>query len=130
VDVAVVDRARTATLVRAGAMGHTPRTVEHLRRWGVLQAVREEWTFPPAWNQGIRLITSLAGHELAPYPAVRTLYGADNVLIRPDQHVAWRGSQLPPGGGGAVLDHVLGRHRASKDGTAADGPLVAAGSNG
>jgi 2-polyprenyl-6-methoxyphenol hydroxylase-like FAD-dependent oxidoreductase len=66
VDVAVVDRARTATLVRAGAMGHTPRTVEHFRRWGVLQAVRKEWTFPPEWNQGIRLITSLAGHELAP----------------------------------------------------------------
>jgi 2-polyprenyl-6-methoxyphenol hydroxylase-like FAD-dependent oxidoreductase len=66
VNVAVVDRARTATLVRAGAMGHTPRTVEHFRRWGVLQAIRAEWTFPPEWNQGIRLITSLVGHELAP----------------------------------------------------------------
>jgi 2-polyprenyl-6-methoxyphenol hydroxylase-like FAD-dependent oxidoreductase len=66
VDVAVVDRARTATLVRAGAMGHTPRTVEHFRRWGVLQAIRDEWTFPPEWNQGIRLITSLVGHELVP----------------------------------------------------------------
>jgi 2-polyprenyl-6-methoxyphenol hydroxylase-like FAD-dependent oxidoreductase len=66
VDVAVVDRARTATLVRAGAMGHSPRTVEHFRRWGVLQAIRDEWTFPPEWNQGIRLITSLVGHELAP----------------------------------------------------------------
>jgi 2-polyprenyl-6-methoxyphenol hydroxylase-like FAD-dependent oxidoreductase len=65
VDVAVVDRARAATLVRAGAMGHTPRTVEHFRRWGVLQAIRAEWTFPPEWNQGIRLITSLVGHDLA-----------------------------------------------------------------
>jgi len=67
VEVAVVDRARSWTLVRAGAMGHTPRTVEHFRRWGVLQAIRDEWTFPPEWNQGIRLITSLAGHELAPH---------------------------------------------------------------
>jgi 2-polyprenyl-6-methoxyphenol hydroxylase-like FAD-dependent oxidoreductase len=66
VGVAVVDRAREATLVRAGAMGHTPRVVEHLRRWGVLQAVRDEWTFPPEWNQGIRLVTSLVGHELVP----------------------------------------------------------------
>ena len=66
VDVAVVDRARNATLVRAGAMGHTQRTVEHFRRWGVLQAIRDEWTFPPEWNQGIRLITSLVGHELVP----------------------------------------------------------------
>jgi 2-polyprenyl-6-methoxyphenol hydroxylase-like FAD-dependent oxidoreductase len=66
VSVAVVDRARSATLVRAGAMGHSPRTVEHFRRWGVLQRIRDEWTFPPEWNQGIRLITSLAGHELVP----------------------------------------------------------------
>ncbi|MCP2303301.1 FAD-dependent monooxygenase [Actinokineospora globicatena] len=66
VDVAVVDRATSATLVRAGAMGHTPRVVEHFRRWGVLQSVRDEWTFPPEWNQGIRLVTSLVGHELVP----------------------------------------------------------------
>lgn len=64
VRVAVVDRARAATLVRAGAMGHSPRTVEHFRRWGLLQRIRDEWTFPPEWNQGIRLVTSLVGHEL------------------------------------------------------------------
>nr|WP_237702755.1 MULTISPECIES: FAD-dependent oxidoreductase [Protofrankia] len=64
VEVAVVDRARTATLVRAGAMGHNPRTVEHFRRWGLLQRIRDEWTFPPEWNRGIRLVTSLVGHEL------------------------------------------------------------------
>jgi len=64
--VAVVERAFEATLARAGAMGHSPRTVEHFRRWGVLQDVRHEWTFPPEWNHGIRLVTSLTGHELAP----------------------------------------------------------------
>jgi len=66
VEVAVVDRARTATLIRAGAMGHSARTVEHFRRWGVLQEIRTEWTFPPEWNHGIRLITSLTGHDLVP----------------------------------------------------------------
>jgi 2-polyprenyl-6-methoxyphenol hydroxylase-like FAD-dependent oxidoreductase len=64
VEVAVVDTARSATLVRAGAMGHSPRTVEHFRRWGLLQQIRNEWTFPPEWNSGMRLITSLAGHQL------------------------------------------------------------------
>src|SRR5580704_19232330 len=64
--VAVVDRARTATLIRAGAMGHSARTVEHFRRWGVLQEIRTEWTFPPEWVHGIKLITSLTGHELVP----------------------------------------------------------------
>ncbi|WP_327169343.1 FAD-dependent oxidoreductase [Streptomyces subrutilus] len=68
VRVAVVDRARTATLVRAGAMGHTPRVVEHFRRWGLLRRIRAAWTYPPEWNRGIRLVTSLAGHELAPVP--------------------------------------------------------------
>ncbi|MFI5959412.1 FAD-dependent oxidoreductase [Cryptosporangium sp. NPDC051539] len=66
VGVAVVDRAREATLIRAGAMGHTPRVVEHFRRWGLLQRIRDEWTFPPEWNRGIRLVTSLVGHDLAP----------------------------------------------------------------
>ncbi|MFC0528626.1 FAD-dependent monooxygenase [Phytohabitans kaempferiae] len=64
VAVAVVDAAVSATLVRAGAMGHSPRVVEHFRRWGVLQRVREAWTFPPEWNRGIRVATSLVGHDL------------------------------------------------------------------
>ncbi|HVV10486.1 FAD-dependent oxidoreductase [Amycolatopsis sp.] len=68
VHVAVVDQASEATLIRAGAMGHTPRVVEHFRRWRVLQEIRDEWTFPPEWNQGIRLVTSLVGHELVPGP--------------------------------------------------------------
>lgn len=68
VGVAVVDAVRSKELIRAGAMGHTPRVVEHLRRWGLLQRVREEWTFPPEWNQGIRLATSLIGHDLTQRP--------------------------------------------------------------
>jgi 2-polyprenyl-6-methoxyphenol hydroxylase-like FAD-dependent oxidoreductase len=68
VDVAVVDAAVEAPLARAGAMGHTPRVVEHFRRWGVLQQIRTGWTFPPEWNHEIRLVTSLAGHELVPVP--------------------------------------------------------------
>jgi 2-polyprenyl-6-methoxyphenol hydroxylase-like FAD-dependent oxidoreductase len=66
VAVAVIDQARAATLIRAGAMGHSSRVVEHFRRWGVLQQIREEWTFPPEWNHGIRLRTSLTGHDLVP----------------------------------------------------------------
>ncbi|MFF3855387.1 FAD-dependent monooxygenase [Micromonospora sp. NPDC002575] len=69
VPVAVVDAARSAALVRAGAMGHSPRVVEHFRRWGLLHRIRAEWTFPPEWNRGVRLATSLVGHDLAPRPA-------------------------------------------------------------
>ncbi|MFJ9048312.1 FAD-dependent oxidoreductase [Streptomyces bacillaris] len=87
--VAVVDRARTATLVRAGAMGHTPRVVEHFRRWGLLQRIREAWTYPPEWNRGTRLVTSLTGHELVPVPrpsfrgSGAPEHAADEALRRP-----------------------------------------------
>jgi len=66
ISVAVVDAVRFKELIRAGAMGHNPRTVEHFRRWGLLHRIREEWTFPPEWNRGIVLATSLVGHELVP----------------------------------------------------------------
>jgi 2-polyprenyl-6-methoxyphenol hydroxylase-like FAD-dependent oxidoreductase len=53
-----------------------------------------------------------------PDPAARELYGADNVLIRPDQHVAWRGARVPDGGAAAVLDLVLGGAREGARGPA------------
>jgi hypothetical protein len=53
-----------------------------------------------------------------PDPAARELYGADNVLIRPDQHVAWRGARVPDGGAATVLDLVLGRAREGARGPA------------
>ena len=41
--------------------------------------------------------------------AVRALYRADLVLVRPDGHVAWRGDALPDAAGsGALLDVVRG----------------------
>ncbi|GAA2996633.1 2-polyprenyl-6-methoxyphenol hydroxylase [Actinokineospora diospyrosa] len=109
VEVAVVDRAESATLVRAGAMGHTPRVVEHFRRWGVLQSIRDEWTFPPEWNQGIRLVTSLVGHELVPNrrPAFTgaARHSAEEALRRPQsalqqvflRHLAQRGVSVSGG---------------------------------
>jgi 2-polyprenyl-6-methoxyphenol hydroxylase-like FAD-dependent oxidoreductase len=41
-------------------------------------------------------------------PAVRAVWERDLVLVRPDQHVAWRGSRVPEDWTG-VLDHVTGR---------------------
>jgi 2-polyprenyl-6-methoxyphenol hydroxylase-like FAD-dependent oxidoreductase len=44
-----------------------------------------------------------------PREEVRSLYGADLVLIRPDQHVAWRGDVLPDDADG-LLARVTGCH--------------------
>lgn len=68
VEVAVVDAATSASLARAGAIGHTPRVVELFRRWGLLQQIRDEWTFPPEWNRATQFRTSLAGHVLVAPP--------------------------------------------------------------
>ncbi|RKP46101.1 FAD-dependent monooxygenase [Trinickia fusca] len=40
--------------------------------------------------------------------AALALYERRLILVRPDQHVAWRGDRLPPDAG-AVLDRVVGR---------------------
>jgi 2-polyprenyl-6-methoxyphenol hydroxylase-like FAD-dependent oxidoreductase len=42
-----------------------------------------------------------------PAPDAREFYGADLALIRPDQHVAWRGDRLPEDAG-ALLARVTG----------------------
>jgi 2-polyprenyl-6-methoxyphenol hydroxylase-like FAD-dependent oxidoreductase len=42
-----------------------------------------------------------------PDPDARELYGCDLALIRPDQHVAWRGNALPPDCG-ALLGKLVG----------------------
>ena len=64
IEVAVVDGATEATLVRAGAAGVSPRTVEIFRTWGVADRVKEHWTVPPEWNKGNVLVTSVVGHVL------------------------------------------------------------------
>ncbi|MCU1528943.1 MAG: hypothetical protein JWP75_2706 [Frondihabitans sp.] len=64
VQVAVVDAATEAHLIRAGAFGHSARTVEIFRRWGLIDRIKEEWTFPPEWNKGTLFLTSLVGHRL------------------------------------------------------------------
>jgi hypothetical protein len=47
-------------------------------------------------------------------PSLRAVYGDGAVLVRPDQHIAWRGTSLPGGGAAAVLDHVLGIRQAAE----------------
>ncbi|GAA4550381.1 FAD-dependent monooxygenase [Pseudonocardia xishanensis] len=64
VSASIVDAATEATLVRAGAAGYNPRALEIIANWGVLSRIRDEWTFPPEWNTGNLLLTSLVGHPL------------------------------------------------------------------
>ena len=50
-------------------------------------------------------------------PDLRHLYGADYLLVRPDQHVCWRGDEAPTNISG-VLDQVRGCYPPSDDSAA------------
>jgi hypothetical protein len=40
------------------------------------------------------------------------VYGRDALLVRPDQHIAWRGSETAMVDGARVLSRALGREQA------------------
>jgi hypothetical protein len=42
-----------------------------------------------------------------PEPRLRSIYGTRYILVRPDQHVCWRGDTLPAEPG-RILDRVRG----------------------
>jgi hypothetical protein len=41
-------------------------------------------------------------------PALEAVYGRDALLVRPDQHIAWRGSETTVVDGAKILSRALG----------------------
>lgn len=85
------------------------RTMEIFRRLGLVQAVRNAG-LPPDYPNDVAFRTTATGMELLAAAARRgvpmvvldvgveetaSLYPSKLVLSRPDQHVAWRGDELP-----------------------------------
>jgi 2-polyprenyl-6-methoxyphenol hydroxylase-like FAD-dependent oxidoreductase len=62
----------------------------------------------PLAAEAARRGVPLAVVDLSAHPRLRDLWGAAQVLVRPDQHVAWRGDALPDPT--ALLDAVTGAH--------------------
>lgn len=46
------------------------RSMEHLRRWGIAERLRDRAPLPVAWSQDIVFCTSLVGHELSRFSGV------------------------------------------------------------
>jgi hypothetical protein len=44
-------------------------------------------------------------------PALERVYGRDALLVRPDHHVAWRGSEMAAADGARILARALGREQ-------------------
>ena len=51
------------------AMNNSMRTMEHMRRWGIAERIRECSRVPPAFRQDLVFATALHGHELGVFRA-------------------------------------------------------------
>jgi hypothetical protein len=58
-------------------------------------------------------------------PEARELYGRDYAVVRPDQHVAWRGDRVPDEADD-LLDRLTGVHDPSIAGVTKNAPRPAA----
>ncbi len=61
------------------------RTMEHLRRWGVAEQLRERAPLPVAWSQDIVFCTSLTGFELSRFTGVLGLSPDGDRVAEPGQ---------------------------------------------
>ncbi|GAA4916307.1 2-polyprenyl-6-methoxyphenol hydroxylase-like FAD-dependent oxidoreductase [Actinomycetospora succinea] len=61
------------------------RTMEHLRRWGIADRLRERAPLPVAWSQDVVFCTSLSGHELSRFTGVLGLAPEPGRCAEPGQ---------------------------------------------
>ncbi len=61
------------------------RTMEHLRRWGIADRLRERAPLPVSWSQDVVFCTSLTGHELSRFTGVLGLADGGERYPEPGQ---------------------------------------------
>jgi 2-polyprenyl-6-methoxyphenol hydroxylase-like FAD-dependent oxidoreductase len=92
----VVEPRETVSRARPRCKTVNVRTMEHLRRWGLADRLRERAPLPVGWSQDIVFCTTLAGRELSRFHGVLGL--ADGGERYPEQ-----GQQAPQ----FVLEELL-----------------------
>ncbi|MFJ5779443.1 FAD-dependent monooxygenase [Streptomyces sp. NPDC093094] len=70
VDCLVVEPRATVSRARPRCKTLNVRTMEHLRRWGLAQRLRERAPLPVSWSQDVVFCTSLTGKELSRFTGV------------------------------------------------------------
>ncbi len=70
IDCVVVEPRAEVSRARPRCKTVNVRTMEHLRRWGLADRLRERAPLPVSWSQDIVFCTSLAGHELSRFSGV------------------------------------------------------------
>jgi 2-polyprenyl-6-methoxyphenol hydroxylase-like FAD-dependent oxidoreductase len=82
------------------------RTMEHLRRWGVADRLREAAPLPVAWSQRVVFCESLTGKRITDFD------GAFGLNSKRDDQVAEPGQQVPQ----PVVEEVLRAHLRARPG--------------
>ncbi|MFE6365697.1 FAD-dependent monooxygenase [Streptomyces sp. NPDC057806] len=70
VDCLVLEPRTTVSRARPRCKTLNVRTMEHLRRWGLADRLRERAPLPTSWSQDVVFCTSLAGRELSRFTGV------------------------------------------------------------
>ncbi|MEU9636342.1 FAD-dependent monooxygenase [Streptomyces tendae] len=70
VDCLVVEPRATVSRARPRCKTLNVRTMEHLRRWGLADRLRERAPLPASWSQDVVFCTSLTGRELSRFTGV------------------------------------------------------------
>ncbi|MGQ4487430.1 FAD-dependent monooxygenase [Streptomyces sp. SAS_281] len=70
IDVLVVEPRAAVSHARPRCKTLNVRTMEHLRRWGLAERLRERAPLPPSWSQDVVFCTSLSGRELSRFKGV------------------------------------------------------------
>src|ERR1700712_5205813 len=90
VEVLVVEPRTELDPLRPRAKTTSVRTMEHLRRWGIADALRAEAPLPVSYAQDVVFCTGLFGHEITRFPNAFGLWttpqeiAAEQVLDRMD----------------------------------------------
>lgn len=92
---------------RPRAKTSSVRTMEHLRRWGLADAVRDAAPLKVAWSQRVTFCESLAGGRITDFD------GAFGLTVQRDDRFAEPGQQVPQ----PVVEEVLRAHLARRPGT-------------
>ncbi len=93
----IVEPRVTIDPTRPRAKTTSTRTVEHLRRWGIVDRLRAAAPLPVAWSQDVLFADSLLGDEITRFP------GAFGLLDREKGLSAETGQQAPQ----PVVEEVL-----------------------
>jgi 2-polyprenyl-6-methoxyphenol hydroxylase-like FAD-dependent oxidoreductase len=82
------------------------RTMEHLRRWGIAEALRAAAPLPVAWSQRVTFCESLSGQRITDFD------GAFGLTTHRDDRFAESGQQVPQ----PVVEEVLRGHLSGQPG--------------